>query len=240
MPETFNILLALSGWAAWLSKEIIAKLLSRSLARKGPLGVIEGRTRIVCDTATKDGHIVIVDYFGGMGNYPQYSDCRNFRLESECQFFNDTDTPVVYTGPELQLWGVEGLRLLFHNPQLWVLDPSGGGWQRNNAIVVPSHGVTSARLELPIAAYFGEAESEVLTTYGESVALLRLRSITGRAVTFRLCTSSFAGKHKVVWPSEKKYPVFNISALNVDGRNAGQRPQDRVPVRAPERTRSRD
>jgi hypothetical protein len=227
MPDSWSILLALSGWAAWLSKEIISKLLNRRLARTGRVGAIEGPARILCDTETRNGGIVSVDYFPEMSKYPQYSDCRRFRAEFECQFFNDTDTQIVYTQAALEYWGVEGLRLQHSNPSAFVLSSSSGTWQEAGTIAVSAHGVTRARFEVPIAFDFRATEKAVRDIYGESVVILRVQTISGKESSFRICTSSFAGANKVVWPANRKYPIFNVYSLNKRGRNAGRRPQER-------------
>ena len=229
MPDSWDILLGISGWAAWLSKEIISKLLTRGLARTGPLGVIEGQSRIVCDTEAKDGGVITLDYFPEMTKYPQYSDCRRFRLEINCQLYNDTDTQVVYAKPDLEFWGVEGLRLFSHHPSMFLMTQPGGTWEEADTIAVPAHSVSGARFEVPIGATFKTTEAEIQDIYGETVVMLRAKSISGKAVSFRLCTRSFAGLQRVVWPSDKKYPIFNIYSLNKDGRRAGRRPQERKP-----------
>src|SRR4051794_31892008 len=109
MLDPLSILVAVSGWGAWLSKEIISKHIDRRFARVGSLGVVEISTRLLCDTHTRDGGIVSVDYFDEMLQHPQYADCERFRLEIEFELFNDTDTQIVFKQPKLEFWGVEGL-----------------------------------------------------------------------------------------------------------------------------------
>jgi len=201
--------------------------MARSLARAGRVGLIESRSRICCDSETRDGSVVTVDYFPEMVRFHQYSDCRRFRAEFGCQFINDSDTQIVYTQPALEFWGVEGLRLLFSNPQMFVYLQPGDTWQDASAITVPAHSVVGARIEVPIAASFREAEEAINDTYGETVVLLRTQTIEGKAVRLRLCASSIAGQNKVTWPHDKKFPIFNIYSLNRDGRNAGRHPQQR-------------
>lgn len=226
MLDGWSLLLALSGWGAWLSKEIITKLLDRRLARTGRVGVIEGSSRVLCDTRTSDGGIVAVSYFPEMSKYSQYADCKRFRVEIECQFFNDTDTQVVFTQPKLEIWGVEGVRLLYSSPKAFVLTDS-GTWQEAGTIAISSHGVTKARFDISLAYNFSDTEEEIRLTYGESVVLLRVLTISGESFALRICTSSFAGARKVVWPAEKTYPIYNLYSLNRDGRQAGRRPQER-------------
>jgi len=229
MFDTWDILLALSGWGAWVSKEIISKLMVRGLARSGRLGLIEGQSKIVCDTDSKDGRVVAVDYFPEMMKHSQYADCRRFRVKFECQFFNDTDTQVVYKKPDLEFWGVEGQRLILFQPRMLLFVQASEMWQEASTIAVPAHSVIPVLFEQLIGSTFESAEEAVNEFYGESVVLLKTQTIGGKPISFRLCTRSFAGKHYVTWTPDRKYPIFGLYSLNENGRRSGRRPQERQP-----------
>jgi hypothetical protein len=226
MTDGLSIFIALSGGGAWLSKEIISKLLDRRFARLGRIGVIEGSARIRCDAHTKDGGCVAVDYFPDMGQYAQYSDCENFRLEIEFHLFNDTDTQIVLKKLVLEFWGVEGVRLNYPNPTPLISIDS-GVWTQTHTIALPPHDVSKVRFEISVAHTFTETEGVIRRYYGESVLLLRTDTISGKSVAFRIRTSSFAGNRMIFWPPTKKYPIYNQYSLNKGGRKAGHRPQHR-------------
>jgi hypothetical protein len=230
MLDGWGIAIAASGWGAWIAKEIITRLLDRRLARTGGIGLVEGRSRIVCDTTDNSGNTFVVDYFSGMSRFPQYSDCREFRVIFDSQFFNDTDTQVVFTSFDLDFWGVEGLRLQVSGAHLLVPTEGADTWQSAGAITVPAHSVTPVRFAVPVGSNFPGADEYIRDYVGEAVVLLRTQSIDGKMRSFRLCTRSFAGSNAVSWQPQRKYPIFSIYALNVGGRNAGRRPQPRQPV----------
>jgi hypothetical protein len=230
MVNEWEILIAVSGWGTWIAKEIITRLLDRRLARTGGIGLVEGRSQIVCDTTDKSGNTFVVDYFSGMSRFPQYSDCRRFRVIFDSSFFNDTDTQVAFTNFDLDFWGVEGLRLQCRGVQSLIPSDGADAWQSAGALTVPPHSVAPVRFEVPVGSSFTDADEYIREYVGEAVVLLRTQSIDGKASLFRLCTHSFAGLNAVCWPPERKYPIFNIYALNVGGRKAGRRPQPRHPV----------
>jgi hypothetical protein len=230
MVNGWEIAIAASGWGAWIAKEIITRLLDRRLARTGAIGLVEGRSRIVCDTTDKSGNTFVVDYFPEMSRFPQFSDCRRFRVIFDSKFFNDTDTQVVYTKFDLDFWGVEGLRLQHSGAHPLIPSEGADTWQLAGAITVPAHSVTPVRFEVPVGSNFTGVDEYIRDYVGEAVVLLRTQSIDGKVGSFRLCTRSFAGLNTVSWQPQRKYPIFSIYALNVGGRNAGRRPQPRRPV----------
>lgn len=228
----WEVAIAVSGWGAYLAKELIPRLLDRRLARTGRIGVVEGQTRVMCDTTSADGNTYVIDYHPSMATLPQFSDCRRFRIVFDTALSNDTDTQVVFTQFDLEFWGVEGLRLQSHGDEVLIPNEGSDTWQKMRAITVPPHSVVGMRFEVLVGSGFKDSEEAIRTIYGEAVVLLKVQSIDGKQSAFRLCTHSFAGANSVVWPDDKKYPVFNMRSLNRDGWKAGRRPQPRSGVAA--------
>ena len=202
----------------------------------GGLSFIEGDSAILCDTLTKNAGVVSVKYFPEMASYPQYADCTRFRIELDGQFFNDTDTQRTLQNPIIEFWGVEGLRLTANNPAFDIFDANRKEWIRNDAtrtISVPARDMTRIRFELGLGMNFAETGELVEDMYDGTVALLKVKMVNGGDHRFRICTYSFAGPEKVVWPHDRKYPIYNLLALNAHGRRAGRRPQTPKPLEAP-------
>ncbi len=120
-----------------------------------------------------------MDYFEGMANFAQYADCHRFRAEIDCQFFNDTDTQAVYTNPEIQLWGVEGVRLCIAQPRLLTSGKS-GSWNAAESIVVPKHGIVFVRFELMFSCDIQEALDAIQKYYAGAVFLLKVLALDRR------------------------------------------------------------
>lgn len=238
MTDDSHLWLAVSGWLAWFLKEVIALVIRRSELRTGRHGIIEGRAGIVCDAEVDEGGTVLLDYFPAMEGYSQYSRCRNIRVQVDCQLFNDSDTQSVYMRPTIEIWGVEGLRMNYRNPHLLEFDDDADVWRDTPSISVPAHSITRLRLIMPLGIDFAKAQEEIWDYYEGAVLLLRLETIEGKAREFRVCTSSFAGSDRVVWPQRCRYPIFNHLPTNEDGRKAGRRPQKRKSSRRRKRVKS--
>ena len=119
--------------------------------------------------------------------------------------------------------------MTYNNPEFAIFDTSSGHWLTGRPILVPPHGVARVRMEMLLGSDLGDAEEEIRDVYEGTVALLHVRTIDGKERGFRICTRSFAGSDKVVWPKHCKYPVYNLVSLNEEGRNTGRRPQKRRP-----------
>jgi hypothetical protein len=208
---------ALGAILGWTAKELTLRLFDRGFARMGRIGIVEGHTRIICDRDSRDGHTYPVDFISQVEALAHYADCRRFRVVFDTQISNDTDTQVVFTRFDFEFWGVEGLRMQHHGEQALIPAEDPEEWQLATAVTVPAHSVARVRFELWVGSTFAAAQRNIQDCYGESVVLLKMQSIDGNSASFRLCTRSFAGSNSVVWPSDKKYPVFNMRSLNQDG-----------------------
>lgn len=241
MLDSSDVLLALSGWVAWLAKEIGSKLIDHGIARSGRIGVIEDRAFVSGDIQLLDGGSVPLGYIQllnnssvpldsiqcvAAGEHPQIKGLLRVRVEVIGQFFNDTDTQAILTGCQLEFWGVEGPRIRHSNPEFFVGN-DGQAWSVSPTIEIPAHGTKRFKFEIVFANSLREAAEQIEEMYGETVVLLKARMTSGREVSYRICSRSFAGKRKVVWPGRVKYPIFNMYSLNQRGRQAGRQPQDR-------------
>jgi len=207
--------------------QLISALLKRQLARRARLTAVLGDAGIWFGLDSAHQGVLWVKYYDDMEDVSPYSSGRHFTLRIGCQLANDSDTQVVYIKPQLDLWGVEGVRMSHKGPSILISAPT-VGWRQANSIVVPAHGIVAVRFEMkPIASTFGDLLEAIEETYAGTVASLRVTDTAGRTREFRVVTSSFAGRESVTWPSRLKYPVYTIRALNAAPRRAGKQPQER-------------
>jgi len=222
--DLWDVLIALSGWLAWLSKELLSQFLKHRLSRAGARGVIPIDRKIVGDVEKGSDRFEIT-YTPGMGAYPQYAEVRRFKLRIECQFFNDSPTPITYTDLKMRIWGVEGVRVLHMNPHVETLDEKSQKWNESLSITVPAHAVVRVRFVQPMAFSLEDAEEQIADWYDGGVAELLYKTLDGKEGSLRICRHSIAGKHPVSWLEEHTYPVYSERALNE--RTAGDKPQTR-------------
>lgn len=214
-------------------REVVAGVIKvradKASSRAGNHGVIPIRKGIHCDSQDRNGNWGTVDYSVGMQWYPQYSDCRRFRIVYKFQIFNDSDTQVVYRDLAVQMWGTEGLRMRHSNPPIRVAETLEGTWNTVKSISVPPHGTVNVGVELLIGGTFESAEAAVRDTYAGAVPLLKVQTIDGQSRDFRICRTSVIGQNMVVWRDGNKFPIYSQYSLNKDGRNAGKKTQPRTP-----------
>ena len=225
------IILAASGWIVWAVKEIISSYWKRKLARYGLQSFIEGHTLMLCDIKLEDGSTISANCYENMLDKSEYQLCDNYRIEIDGNLFNDTDVQLVYEKPALEIWGVEGPRLLIHSPCHSIFDDKSGKWVEENpsrTITVPPHGMSRIRLIVLIAGNQDDARSMIRKYYYDSVILMKLQTPTGKEKGFRVCTRSFCGRNKVIWNKKRPFPTYNIWSLNDNGRSSGYSPQ--VPI----------
>jgi len=231
--DSRTLLLTASGWVVWIIKEIISGVIGaridRASSRAGKHGAIPIRKGMHCDSQNRDGQWGTVDYFVGMQKYPQYFDCRRFRIEYLFQLFNDSDTQTVYRDLIVESWGIEGPRMRHLNPDFCVADKLGGPWDTVKSITVPAHGTVNVRVRLPIGGTFESAEASVQDTYAGTVPLLKTKTIDDKSRDFRISRSSVVGLNLVSWRDGFKYPIYSHYSLNEDGREAGKKPQPQMP-----------
>jgi hypothetical protein len=228
MIETSTIFLGASGWLVWGAKELLATLYRNWAARQGAQLFLPGRTTMLATSGSHD-----LAYFSHEGEREYFKDCDRFRLELEGEFFNDSETAVVYTSPELHVWGVEGPRLTHSNPQFQI--SSEKGWKpipTTGTVTVPPHGTLPVRFVVFVGNSVDEVIQQISTYYYDSVIELVVKTPAGAKRRFRLCKSSFCGRNHVSWPDRGKFPIYSLCALNRDGRKAGARAQPARPYHA--------
>ncbi len=228
LASSLSVILAISGWAAWISKEIISLLLKRAVVRSGKHEFLIIRSGVFLDALMENGQFACLEY------HPKYPNLRldkmktkHFRLEFEGELLNDSDVQIIYKNPIVEIWGIEGLRMIHKSPRVLIQTADGffGTDDKIVSIIVPPHGTTRIMIQLLLPMDYKIAVSQVNKDYSEAVALLRITAMNGRPREFRICTTSFAGKNLVVWPERCKFPIFNEYSLNEREIRAGFHPQ---------------
>ena len=211
-------------------KEVISFSLNRAVSRSGKHEFIEIRSGLFFDVMMEDGAHSSREYYRQHPNFSfEKLKTKAFRLEFEGEIVNHSDVQVVYSKPVCEIWGVEGNRVVWKNPPIFL--PSAETSADTNtkvvSLTVPAHNATRILVRLPLSMFREEAIAQVRTTFAEAVVKLLLSPPQGKPKEFRICTHSFAGENLVVWPESKKYPIYNTYSLNERGQNAGSHPQTR-------------
>ena len=230
LKDPLVILLAISGWLSWILKEVISLSLKRLASRSGKHEFIEVRSGLFFDVMMENGEYLNSEYYPRHSNFPlEKLKTKAFRLEFEGEIVNHSDVQIVYSKPVCEIWGVEGMRMVWNSPRIFLLsaETPAGANSEVVSIPVPAHNATRILVQLPLSMFHEEAIAEVNTTYAEAVVKLVLSLPEGKPREFRICTHSFAGENSIVWPESKKYPIYNIYSLNERGRDAGNHPQTR-------------
>ena len=228
MSSYLSVIIAISGWASWILKEIISLLLKRKAARSGKREFIRIQSGVFLDALMENGEYACLKYDPKYPNLPfDKMKTKHFRLEFEGELVNDSDVQIIYKNAIVEIWGIEGLRMTYRSPCVLIQTDDGfsGKDDKIVSIIVPPHGTTRIIVQLLLPMNYKLALSEINKHYSEAVALLKMTPLNGKPCGFRICTTSFAGKNLVVWPERCKFPIFNEYCLNERGIRAGFHPQ---------------
>ncbi len=231
MDLSLDVLLAAAsgGFLGWFAKEIISGELRRNMARAGKQGVIESASGIYrCCEMEQNGPIRI-GFYAGANNLLNFEELAPLFVMYEFELFNDSNTQIIYTSPQLEIHGIEGMRLLHRKISIMTARHEGGDWSEATSITVPAHGIVRVRCVCGLSMHLKEAEAHLLENYAGTVAQICLATINGKQHRYRIATHSFLGRNVVVWPERRMYPIYNQYSLNDKLRESGRKPQSRKP-----------
>ena len=173
----------------WLLRELGSRAIQDISARTGNVGFIRESSDVLEVIREDDGESIRTMYTPRTKRKTRDP----LLYVNRGYLFNDADTPLLLQNPVVTFWAEDGPRMRHVSPRFFAADVE------TKVVTIPGHGSVPVRVELNLW------HKDLSGTYGDSIPILEMDTVSNRFFRFPLTSMSFwqIGDTGVGWDARK-------------------------------------
>lgn len=173
----------------WLLRELASRAIQDLSTRTGSVGLVRESSDLLEVIPAENGENIKTMYASRTNRKPRDP----LLYVNRGYLFNDADTPLLLQNPMVTFWAEDGPRMRHVTPRFFASDVE------TKVVTIPGHGSVPVRFEMNLW------HEDLAATYGDSIPLLEMDTVSNRFYRFPLTSMSFwpVGEIGVGWDARK-------------------------------------